>query len=228
MGLLSSSKGSESSSSLASVGTATLNGAQLTLTLLEKAVDGTNIPFVKGVAGVAVEVIKIAKAIQTNREECDNLMKKATSLLVVILGSLKGKTEDAIPDHLKSAVERLTTSFQEVLAELRIIEKRVGKRSLGGLARAILYYVDNGEKLNDCSAKLDWAMGEFQVTSKVDSCLKDLERHEELKQGQKELREGQEKMDQNIKASRVEIRDGLTEIRDVMKEQIMAKNPQSE
>ncbi|KAG8921974.1 hypothetical protein FRC02_012228 [Tulasnella sp. 418] len=224
MGLLSSSKGSDSSSSLASVGTATLNGAHLTLILLEKAVDGTNIPFVKGVAGVAVEVIKIAKAIETNREECDDLMTRATSLLVVILSSLKGKSEDAIPDHLKNAVERLTTSFQEVLAELRIIEKRVGKRSLGGRARAILYYVDNGEKLKGCSAKLDWAMGEFQVTSKVDSCLKDLERHEELK---KELREGQEKMEQNIKAGQVEIRDGLTEIRDVIKEQT-AKNPPSD
>ncbi|KAG8924565.1 hypothetical protein FRC02_010344 [Tulasnella sp. 418] len=227
MGLLSSSKGSESSSSLASVGTATLNGAQLTLTLLEKAVDGTNIPFVKGVAGVAVEVIKIAKAIETNREDCDNLMKKATSLLVVILGSLKGKSEDAIPDHLKNGLERLTTSFQEVLAELRIIEKRVGKRSLGGLARAILYYVDNGETLRDCSAKLEWAMGEFQVTSKVDSCLKDLERHEELKKGQKELRVGQEKMEQNIMSGQVKIQNGLTEIRDVMKEQT-AKNSPSE
>ncbi|KAG8921973.1 hypothetical protein FRC02_012227 [Tulasnella sp. 418] len=77
-----------------------------------------------------------------------------------------------------------------------------------------------------------------QVTSRVDSCLKDLERHEELKKGQKELREGQEKMEhnikegqekmeQNIKAGQVEIRDGLMGIRDVIKEQT-AKNPPSE
>ncbi|KAG8919419.1 hypothetical protein FRC02_001680 [Tulasnella sp. 418] len=74
-------------------------------------------------------------------------------------------------------------------------------------------------------------MGEFQVTSKVDSCLKALERHEELKKGQKELQEGQEKMEQNIrrgqekmehniKAGQLDIRDGLTEIRDVIKEQV--------
>ncbi|KAG8926089.1 hypothetical protein FRC02_009214 [Tulasnella sp. 418] len=224
MGLLSSSKRSDSSSSLASVGAATLNGAQISLTLLKEAMDGTNIPFVKGVAGLAVEVIKIAKAIQTNKEDCDDLMKRTTSLLVVILGSLSGKKEDAIPSHLKNGIERLTTTFQEVLAELRIIEKRVGKRSVGGLARSILYYVDNDEKLKGCSAKLEWAMGEFQVTSKVDSCLKDLERHEELR---KDLREGHAKMEK-IEAGQAEIRDGLTEIRDVMKEQVATRTSSSD
>ncbi|KAG8949058.1 hypothetical protein FRC03_000483 [Tulasnella sp. 419] len=67
----------------------------------------------------------------------------------------------------------------------------------------------------------------IQVTSKVDSCLKDLERHEELKKGQKELRVGQEKMEQNIMSGQVKIQNGLTEIRDVMKEQT-AKNSPSE
>ncbi|KAG8940892.1 hypothetical protein FRC03_005025, partial [Tulasnella sp. 419] len=227
MGLLSSSKESDrSKSSLASVGTATLNGAQISLTLLKEAMDGTNIPFVKGVAGVAVEVIKIIKAIQTNSEECEELMKRTTSLLVVILGSLKGKREDAIPVHLKNGVERLTTSFQEVLAELRIIKKRVGKWSVGGLARAILYHADNGEKLKGCSAKLDWAMGEFQVTSKVDSCLKDFERYEELRKGQMEIREGQMKIREgqmDIREGQVKLEEhmktGLIEIQDVIKEQ---------
>ncbi|KAG8926087.1 hypothetical protein FRC02_009212 [Tulasnella sp. 418] len=207
MGLLSSSKPSGSTSS---VGTATLNGAHISLTMLEKVMDGVNVPFIKGVAGVAVEVIKIAKAIQTNREECDDLMKRTTSLLVVILSSLSGKTQDAIPDHLKNGVERLTASFQDVLGELRIIDKRAGIRSIGGLARSILYYTDNGEKLRSCSAKLEWAMGEFQVTAKVDSCLKDLERHEELRKGQEQLR------------------DGLIEIRDVIKDKMTTTNSLSD
>ncbi|KAG8922998.1 hypothetical protein FRC02_011485, partial [Tulasnella sp. 418] len=231
MGLLSSSKGSERTSLSASLGTAALNGAQISLTLLKEAMDGTNIPFVKGVAGVAVEAINMAKSIQSNREECDDLIKRATSILVVILGSFRGETEDAIPVHLKNGVERLTASFHEVLAELRIIEKRVGKWSVGGLARAILSNIDNGEKLKDCSAKLEWAMGEFQVTSKVDSCLKDLERHEGLKKGQEgvkeEVREGQVKtevMEVNIKAGQGEIRDDLTEIRDVINEQRITKS----
>ncbi|KAG8949057.1 hypothetical protein FRC03_000482 [Tulasnella sp. 419] len=222
MGLLSSSKGLETASSRASA--ATLNDAQISLSLLKEAMDGTNIPFVKGVAGVAVEVIKIAQSIQSNREECDHLRKRTTSLLVVILGSFKGKSENAIPDHLKIGVERLTTTFHEVLAELRVVERRVGKQSVGGLARAILYHIDNGEKLKECSAKLEWAMREFQVTSKVDSCLKDLERHEELMKGQdaikEQIREGQVQIEENIK---VEIRDGLTEIKDVIKDQSTTK-----
>ncbi|KAG8940746.1 hypothetical protein FRC03_005143, partial [Tulasnella sp. 419] len=186
--VLSQSKASGSSSSLGSAGTAILGGTQVTLTLLEKSVDGTNIPFVKGVAGAALEVIKIAKAIQSNREECDNLVQRSTSLLVVILGSLAGKSEDAIPDHLRRGVERLTGNFHEVLAELKIIDKRAQKW------RAVLYYLDNGEKLKDCCAKLRWAMEEFQVTSKVDSSLKDLERHEELRKGQETIQESQQEL----------------------------------
>ncbi|KAG8922996.1 hypothetical protein FRC02_011483 [Tulasnella sp. 418] len=228
MGLLSSSEASNSSSSLASAGVATLNGAQVSLTLLKEVVDGTNVPFVKGVAGLAVEVIKIAKAIQSNKDECDNLMKRTTSLLVVILGSFRGKTQEAIPDHLKNGVERLTTSFHEILAELRIIEKRAGKGGVRGLARAILYHIDNGDKLKECSGKLEWAMGEFQVTSNIDSCLKDLERHEEILKGQesikKEVREGQARVEENMEANHAEIRDGLTEIRDVITGQSTTKS----
>ncbi|KAG8930305.1 hypothetical protein FRC02_004378 [Tulasnella sp. 418] len=226
--VVSHTKASGSSTLLGPTGTAILGGVQVSLTLLEKSVDGTNIPFVKGVAGAALEVIKIAKAIQSNREECSNLVERSTSLLIVILGSLTGKTEDAIPDHLRRGVERLTHNFYEILAELRIIDKRAhGWRS-------VLYYIDNGEKLKDCSAKLHWATEEFQVTSKVDSCLKDLERHEELRKGQERLQKGQERLQETIQESqqelikgqtnmeeniRKEVRDGLSGVREAIKDQ---------
>ncbi|KAG8943941.1 hypothetical protein FRC03_002272, partial [Tulasnella sp. 419] len=204
-----------------------------------KAVDGTPVPFVKGVAGAAIEVIKIARAIQSNKEECDDLIKRSTSLLVVILGSFDGKREDEIPEDLKKTVEQLNMSFQEILSDLRTIDNRAGKRSAAGLAKAILYHYDNQDKLKSCSTRLDWAIGEFQVKSKVDSCLKDLQRHEELRKGQEaireDLREGkveaqlklqeisdrQTEIRERIQVSQVEIRDGLIEIRDVMKGQMI-------
>ncbi|KAG8922068.1 hypothetical protein FRC02_012156, partial [Tulasnella sp. 418] len=229
------------SASLASAGTAILGGAQVSLTLLEKAVDGTNIPFVKGVAGAALEVIKIARVIQTNREECSNLVERCTSLLVVVLGSLAGKAEGAIPDYLKRGVERLTVNFQEVLIELRIIDKRSKKW------RAVLYHIDNSDQLKGCSEKLQWAMDEFQVTTKVDSCLKDLERHEELRKGQEKIQEsqnalqvgqvaiqegqvtlqdsqqellkGQANIEESILKGQTEVRDGLSVIQEAMKAQ---------
>ncbi|KAG8909349.1 hypothetical protein FRC02_007830 [Tulasnella sp. 418] len=210
--VVSQSKASGSSASLGSAGTAILGGAQVSLTLLEKSVDGMKIPFVKGVAGAALEVIKIAKAIQSNREECDNLVERSTSLLIVILGSLAGKTEEAIPDHLRRGVERLTANFYEVLAELKIIDKRAQKW------RAVFYYLDNGEKLKDCSAKLHWAMEQFQVTSKVDSCLKDLEHFEELR---KTIQQGQANMEESIKK---EVREGLSGVREAIKEQVRSSH----
>ncbi|KAG8939258.1 hypothetical protein FRC03_006418 [Tulasnella sp. 419] len=170
-----------------------------------------NIPFVKGVAGAALEVIKIAKAIQTNKEECDKLVGRTQSLLVVILGSLAGKTEDAIPNELRRGVERLTINFHEVLAELRIIDKRAQNW------RAVVYYLDNGEKLKDCLAKLNWAMEEFQVTSKIDSCLRDLEHHEELRKGQEKIFESQQEVQNGqvrIEESQKELMTGQNDVRD--------------
>ncbi|KAG8933321.1 hypothetical protein FRC03_011887 [Tulasnella sp. 419] len=213
--VLSHSGPSGSSSSLASAGTAIVGGAQVSLSLLEKSMDGMNIPFVKGVAGAALEVtsIKIAKAIQTNREGCASLVERSTSLLVVILGSLSGKTEAAIPDDLRRGVERLMTNFNEVLAELRAIDKRAQKW------RAVFYYLDNGERLKDCLAKLQWAMEEFQVISKVDSCLKDLERHEELRKGQERIQESQQVLldrQANMERNINEVRDGLLDVREVI------------
>ncbi|KAG8960785.1 hypothetical protein FRC03_006147, partial [Tulasnella sp. 419] len=192
MGIFSTPKHDQSSSSLQSVLIATLGGAQVSLTLLEKMTDGVPIPFVRAAAGTAVEVIKIARTIQSNRDECEDLLKRSASLLVVILGSLSGKAESTIPNDLKTRLERLTLTFNEVHKALETIEKRNGKR------RALLYHFDNAEKLKGCSAKLDWAMQEFQVMSQVDSCLKDIERHEELRE---------------------EFRKGLSEVRDAIKEQ---------
>ncbi|KAG8909870.1 hypothetical protein FRC02_007535, partial [Tulasnella sp. 418] len=198
------------SSRLESATTATLGGAQIALTLLEKMADGVPVPFIKAAAGTAVEVIKLTQLIQANREECDDLMKRCTSLLVVILGSLKGKTEHDIPSDLKNRLETLTGNLMDILAELKLIDARSGKDSVRGKMKAGLYHFDNSRKLTGCCAKLDWALQEFQVMSKVDSCLKDLERHEDLKN---EIGESRDDVKKEIKESRDELRDGQQELR---------------
>ncbi|KAG8959057.1 hypothetical protein FRC03_008513 [Tulasnella sp. 419] len=231
MGIFSLPKSPKGPSRLESAGVATLGGVQVSLTLLEKLMDGTSIPFVKGAVGTALEVIKIAKGIQSDREDCDNLIKRTTSLLIVILDSLKGKSEKEIPSYLKQAIERLSTNFQEVLDEIRIIEKRVGKRSSSSIAKAILYHFDNTEKLKECSTKLEWAIAEFQVTSKVDSCLKDLERHEQLRDELRESRmviqDGQAKIEAKIQDGQAKIQEDLAKIRDVVQDKISGDTPLS-
>ncbi|KAG8944641.1 hypothetical protein FRC03_001965 [Tulasnella sp. 419] len=187
----SSPKPSGSSFAAESVGIALLGGTQITLTLLEKILDSFPLPFVKGLAGAGVEVIRMTRVIQSNKKECMELQQRSASLLVVVLDSLKSKGADEIPDELKQGVERLTNTFHEVIAELRIVEQRSSKGSLTKLSRSVLYHYDNAEALKGCTAKLDWAMQEFQVTSKVDSSLRDLKRHEELLHGQAQLQQGQ-------------------------------------
>ncbi|KAG8946066.1 hypothetical protein FRC03_001503 [Tulasnella sp. 419] len=188
MGFL-SSRSAESSSVTASVGVAVIGGIQITLTLLEKLMDAFPLPLVKGLTGAGVEIIKMARVMRWNRKECDELQERSALLMVVILGSLVGKTMEEIPEELQQALERLNNNFQEVRAELRIICKRSRKGSITGLAQALLYYHDNLESLKDCSAKLDWAVKVFDVTSKVNSCLSELERHQELLKNQKKSME---------------------------------------
>ncbi|KAG8932317.1 hypothetical protein FRC02_001324 [Tulasnella sp. 418] len=161
-----------------------LDGTIISLSLLEKMVDGVQIPFLKGSVGAALEMIKIAKAVHMNKLDCEDLILRTTSLLVVILGSLNGKEEKDIPEGLRRNIERLSGSFHQVLGELRTIERRAQKSITG-----FVYYLDNAEKLKSCVMKLDWAMQEFQVTSKVDTCLSELQRYEQLKKGQTEILE---------------------------------------
>ncbi|KAG8918315.1 hypothetical protein FRC02_002461, partial [Tulasnella sp. 418] len=64
---------------------------------------------------------------------------------------------------------------------------------------------------------IDWALQEFQVTSKVDSCLKDLERHEELRKGQTEIKKELKNEMQNNQA---ELLQSQKQILDAVKEKV--------
>ncbi|KAG8940820.1 hypothetical protein FRC03_005074, partial [Tulasnella sp. 419] len=79
-------------------------------------------------------------------------------------------------------------------------------------------------KLIGCSAKLDWGLQEFQVMSKVDSCLKDLERHEDLKN---EIKESRDDVKDEIKESRDELREGQNEILNAVREKASQKTSSS-
>ncbi|KAG8929554.1 hypothetical protein FRC02_005384, partial [Tulasnella sp. 418] len=194
-----SSVGAESSA-VKSAGVAILGGTIVSLTLLEKIMDALSIPVVKGSAAAVLEVIKLLQSMHNNKVDCAELLQCSTSLMVVILGSFDGKRENEIPDHLRRAVERLTMIFHEVMRELKKVDRRGSRHVVG-----ILYTNDNAVKLKGCSAKLNWAMQEFQVTSKVDSCLKDLERHEEIKKGLSDTVEAVEK-------SRLEILQAIAKV----------------
>ncbi|KAG8940031.1 hypothetical protein FRC03_005821, partial [Tulasnella sp. 419] len=111
---------------------------------------------------------------------------------------------------LKNRLDTLTGNLMDILAELKLIDARSGKDSVRGKMKAGLYHFDNSRKLTGCCAKLDWALQEFQVMSKVDSCLKDLERHEDLKN---EIGESRDDVKKEIKESRDELRDGQQELR---------------
>ncbi|KAG8966626.1 hypothetical protein FRC03_011573 [Tulasnella sp. 419] len=109
MSTFSASKTRQGSPTRHSAAIAILGGAQISLTLLERISECVPVPFIKAAAGTAVELVRIIRAIQSNKEECEDLLKRSASLLVVILHSLGGKAESDISEELKSRLERLVT-----------------------------------------------------------------------------------------------------------------------
>ncbi|KAG8948194.1 hypothetical protein FRC03_000811 [Tulasnella sp. 419] len=175
--------------------------------------DSFPLPIVKGIAGAGVEVIKMARTIQLNKKGSVELQKRSASLLVVILDCVAGKKAEEIPVELQQSLARLVTNFQEVATELRVIQKRSGKGSILSAARALIYLNDNVETLKYCSEKLDWAIKEFGVASKVNSSIRELERSAALLDNQGKILKGQTE----ILETQLELRKGQDELLATMK-----------
>ncbi|KAG8910880.1 hypothetical protein FRC02_006927 [Tulasnella sp. 418] len=160
--------------------------------------DSFPLPIVKGIAGAGVEVIKMARTIQLNKKGSVELQKRSASFR---------KKAEEIPVELQQSLERLVTNFQEVATELRVIQKRSGKGSILSAARALIYLNDNVETLKYCSEKLDWAIKEFGVASKVNSSIRELERSAALLDNQGKILKGQTE----ILETQLELRKGQDE-----------------
>ncbi|KAG8959503.1 hypothetical protein FRC03_007898 [Tulasnella sp. 419] len=154
-------------------------------------VDGIPIPFLKGSTGAMLEIIKIARTMRENSHDCKEIMSRCSSLLVVILNTVKGKSEEELPPEFLKRVECLTRIIRDMLFELKMIERRSKGRSVIRFWRAAVYHIDNTIRLKGYSSKLDWAIQEFQVLSKIDSCLQSLERHREIIQSFEDINRGQ-------------------------------------
>ncbi|KAG8949068.1 hypothetical protein FRC03_000456 [Tulasnella sp. 419] len=64
-------------------------------------------------------------------------------------------------------------------------------------------------------------MQEFQVASKVDSCLKNVERHDQLLKGQTELKGGQVDLKNQIQDNQAELIEGQKQILDAVKDKVV-------
>ncbi|KAG8930378.1 hypothetical protein FRC02_004295 [Tulasnella sp. 418] len=163
-----------------------LGGVQICLAVIEKMTDGIPIPFVKGSASVALEAIKIMKVICDNRRECEELMERSVSLVIVLGTSFQGLTKQDVPVHMKQAIQRLTDDFEEVIDDLKVIQQKTRKWGHGWMIHG-----DVAHDLKTCSSKLNWAMQVFQVMQNIDTCVQSLRRGEESLRSSEALLNGQ-------------------------------------
>ncbi|KAG8994726.1 hypothetical protein FRB94_009681 [Tulasnella sp. JGI-2019a] len=166
---------------LKSVGSYLLDGTKIFLNTLQAISALIHVPWLGPAISAALQVITVAESVSSNSSQSKDLQERTYSLMIVILTSLQGKSEEELPqDTLKTSVDRLARDLSGIAAELRVIRADANFRSLSAFTKAVLTSADIQERIAECSAKLDWAMKVFQVKSHIQSRLNDLQRHGEV------------------------------------------------
>ncbi|KAH7101987.1 hypothetical protein BKA62DRAFT_743174 [Auriculariales sp. MPI-PUGE-AT-0066] len=90
----------------------TLAVASLTFRALREIADGLDIPYAKGIAGLAVLITDSIQLVITNREACERLAEHVCQVVVAIINQMHGK--DHISPQLKYNIEHLTGTLRRI------------------------------------------------------------------------------------------------------------------
>lgn len=90
----------------------TLAVASLTFRALREVADGLNIPYAKGIAGLAVLITDSVAQVTTNNEACERLADHVCQVVSAIINQMNGK--DNISPQLKYNIEHLTQTLTKI------------------------------------------------------------------------------------------------------------------
>ncbi|EJD39068.1 hypothetical protein AURDEDRAFT_187528 [Auricularia subglabra TFB-10046 SS5] len=89
-----------------------LAAASLAFRALREVADGLNIPYAKGIAGLAVLITDSVQLVTTNREACERLADHVCQVVVAIINQMSGK--ENISPQLKFNIQQLTDTLQKI------------------------------------------------------------------------------------------------------------------
>ncbi|KAG8994730.1 hypothetical protein FRB94_009685 [Tulasnella sp. JGI-2019a] len=158
-----------------------LGGTKISLSTLQAISALVPVPWLGPTISAALQVITVAQSVSGNSNQSKDLQERTYGLMIVILTSLRGMSEEELSQgNLKTSIDSLASDISSIADELQIIRADANFRCLSALANAVLTSADIQGRIADCSTKLDWAMKVFQVESHIQSRLDDLQRHREI------------------------------------------------
>ncbi|KAG8884474.1 hypothetical protein FRB98_002373 [Tulasnella sp. 332] len=135
-----------------------VGGTKITLDVLSKVAGLISPPCVQTIINGASQIITIIEGVKANRDDSKTLAGRLLGLLTVISETYKDKTDEDVPPDVKSSLRRLQTQLDDILAEIREMRLGTDPHTFKGLFKGILLYGDNGGKIRECTARIDWAM----------------------------------------------------------------------
>ncbi|KAG8869249.1 hypothetical protein FRB97_001400, partial [Tulasnella sp. 331] len=161
-----------------------IGGASIALSGLAVTAQFIPVPYLQLAVTAASQIITIAKAIPKNRGDCQDLLDRASTLLIAIT-PFAGRPP--LNDEALESIEHLAKALTGITNELRTIKADINYRQIKTAVTSVLTYQAVQDRIDACSSKLNWAMGVFQIESLAQAELDRLQHHLELRKDIKEL-----------------------------------------
>ncbi|KAF7347138.1 hypothetical protein MVEN_01468100 [Mycena venus] len=123
-----------------------------------------NVPCLRAVAGMAVEIIEVAQTVTKNKEDAMEVAKNAAERTSSLLDAFKGKSKDDIPLNTQRDIARYAE-------KLEIVHKILTRhRAQTGVWRRVLLRVSNRDDINRCKDILNESFQVFEVSLTLTLC----------------------------------------------------------
>ncbi|KAG8873126.1 hypothetical protein FRB98_009178 [Tulasnella sp. 332] len=153
-------------------GTYLLNGTVVSLQVLESFSDFIPVPFVKLAVTAASQAIQVAQTIETNRDNIVGLTDRVYAIMLVVVLPLKGKNEKDIPPELKANLARLSKDLFTITDQLKDVKAKTDPKHVSGVFHSIFNSAKTSGIIQDCTDRLNWAVSDFQVESRIDDAIR--------------------------------------------------------
>ncbi|KAJ7508339.1 hypothetical protein B0H11DRAFT_23742 [Mycena galericulata] len=136
-----------------------LDQLKTALKLVAALSDGAiNVPYLRGIAGTAVEIIDIAQAVSKNKEDAMEVARNTAERTSSVLDAFKGKSKADVSLDLQEDIRRYAEKLELVQ---KILYKQTTKT---GFWRRVLARNSNADDIKKCKDILNESFQVFQVS----------------------------------------------------------------
>ncbi|KAJ7496575.1 hypothetical protein FB451DRAFT_1359182 [Mycena latifolia] len=131
-----------------------LHHVQTAVGLLRDIAEGTDLSYLKPVAGISLLILDTVHIVKTNREQCLQMVEHIYEIICVIINVCE------VDSGLSSAMLRSISTFIQTLQKVHSFIRSQLDR---GLVKRLVRHVENAQQIGECKAALRHAMDLFGV-----------------------------------------------------------------